>query len=201
MIEDLFTQLTWLQALGTAFGVVQVLLARKNNIHNYLFGIVSILISLWVLYKSKLYADIILSLYYLVMSIYGWFYWKFGKHAAETPISYSSRSEHLKALGIVLACFTLMSYWLRFHTDSDVPYWDAAVSGFAWAGMWLMAKRKMENWIFLNISNTIAIPLLIYKGLYVYAGLTIFLFIVGTSGYFKWRKIIKNERREQLATA
>jgi nicotinamide mononucleotide transporter len=201
MIEDFFTQLTWLQALGTTFGVVQVLLARKNNIHNYLFGIVSILISLFVMYRSKLYADIILNLYYLVMSIYGWFYWRYGKKEEETPISYSTKSEHLKALGIVLTCFAIMSYWLRFHTDSDVPFWDAAVSGFAWAGMWLMAKRKMENWIFLNISNSIAIPLLIYKELYIYAGLTVFLFIVGTSGYFKWRKIVKNERRQQAASA
>jgi len=62
MIEDFFTQLTWLQAIGTTFGVVQVLLARKNNIDNYLFGIVAILISLWVLYQSKLYADIILTM-------------------------------------------------------------------------------------------------------------------------------------------
>lgn len=177
MIEDFFTQLTWLQAIGTTFGVVQVLLARKNNIDNYLFGIVSILISLWVLYQSKLYADIILNLYYLVMSIYGWFFWKFGKEKEETPISYSSKLEHLKALGIVLVCFAGMSYWLRFHTNSDVPLWDAGVSAFAWAGMWLMAKRKMENWIFLNISNAISIPLLIYKELYIYAGLTIFLFI------------------------
>ncbi|MDX1718956.1 MAG: nicotinamide riboside transporter PnuC [Salegentibacter mishustinae] len=196
MIEDFFTQLTWLQAIGTTFGVVQVLLARKNNIDNYLFGIVSILISLWVLYQSKLYADIILNLYYLVMSIYGWFFWKFGKEKEETPISYSSKLEHLKALGIVLFCFTGMSYWLRFHTNSDVPLWDAGVSAFAWAGMWLMAKRKMENWIFLNISNAISIPLLIYKELYIYAGLTIFLFIVGTSGYLKWRKIIKNHNGE-----
>jgi len=196
MIEDFFTQLTWLQAIGTTFGVVQVLLARKNNIDNYLFGIVSILISLWVLYQSKLYADIILNLYYLVMSIYGWFFWKFGKEKEETPISYSSKLEHLKALGIVLVCFAGMSYWLRFHTNSDVPLWDAGVSAFAWAGMWLMAKRKMENWIFLNISNAISIPLLIYKELYIYAGLTIFLFIVGTSGYFKWRKIVKNHNRE-----
>lgn len=196
MIEDFFTQLTWLQAIGTTFGVVQVLLARKNNIDNYLFGIVSILISLWVLYQSKLYADIILNLYYLVMSIYGWFFWKFGKEKEETPISYSSKLEHLKALGIVLVCFAGMSYWLRFHTNSDVPLWDAGVSAFAWAGMWLMAKRKMENWIFLNISNAISIPLLIHKELYIYAGLTIFLFIVGTSGYFKWRKIIKNHNGE-----
>lgn len=196
MIEDFFTQLTWLQAIGTTFGVVQVLLARKNNIDNYLFGIVSILISLLVLYQSKLYADIILNLYYLVMSIYGWFFWKFGKEKEETPISYSSKLEHLKALGIVLVCFTGMSYWLRFHTNSDVPLWDAGVSAFAWAGMWLMAKRKIENWIFLNISNAISIPLLIYKELYIYAGLTVFLFIVGTSGYFKWRKIIKNHNGE-----
>jgi len=118
MIEDFFTQLTWLQAIGTTFGVVQVLLARKNNIDNYLFGIVSILISLWVLYQSKLYADIILNLYYLVMSIYGWFFWKFGKEKEETPISYSSKLEHLKALGIVLVCFAGMSYWLRFQLTS-----------------------------------------------------------------------------------
>lgn len=201
MMENFFTNLIWLQAVGTIFGVTQVLLARKNNIHNYLFGIVAILISFWVLYQSKLYADILLNLYYLVMSIYGWFYWKFGKKKEETPISYATKSEHVIAIAILLGCFTLMSYWLNVHTNSDVPFWDAAVAAFAWVGMWLMAKRKMENWIFLNISNIISIPLLMYKGLYVYALVTVFLFIVGTSGYFKWRKIIKNEYRNETARA
>ena len=186
-------QLTWLQGLGTLFGIVQVVLARQNNIHNYLFGIVSILISIWVLYQSALYADILLHLYYLIMSIYGWFYWQFGQQKSEAPISTSDMSEHLKALGIVLGCFTLMSYWLSFHTDSYVPIWDAVVSAFAWAGMWLMAKRKLENWIYLNISNIISIPLLVYKELYIYAGMTVFLFIMGTSGYLKWRNIMRKE--------
>lgn len=199
MIEDFFTRLTWLQLLGTIFGVTQVLLARKNNIHNYLFGIISILLSMWVLFRSKLYADILLNLYYLVMSIYGWFYWKFGTQKKETPISYSDKPDHLKAAGIVIVCFALMAYWLKYHTNSDVPYWDASVSAFAWAGMWLMAKRKMENWIFLNISNIISIPLLFHKELYIYAGLTIFLFMVGTSGYFKWRKLIKNDTGKKSA--
>lgn len=156
---------------------------------------------MWVLYRAKLYADILLNLYYLVMSIYGWFYWKFGKQKDEAPISYSDKTEILKAAGIVIVCFTLMIYWLKYHTNSDVPYWDASVSAFAWAGMWLMAKRKMENWIFLNISNIISIPLLFYKELYIYAGLTIFLFMVGTSGYFKWQKIIKNDTSKQPAGA
>ena len=200
-MEDLFNQLTILQILGTTFGVIQVLLARQNNINTYLFGIISILLSIWVLYQARLYADILLNLYYLGMSIYGWLYWKFGRKKKETPITYSGRFDHLKAVGIVLGCFTLMSYWLRFHTDSDVPFWDAAVSAFAWAGMWLMARRKMENWIYLNISNIISIPLLFYKELYIYAGLTVFLFIVGTSGYLKWRKIVKHEKQPQLAGA
>lgn len=197
MIEGFFTELTWVEALGTAFGITQVLLARNNNVHNYLFGIVSILLGIYVLYNSKLYADILLSLYYFVMSIYGWVYWKFGKQREETRISVSSIDEHLRALGIVLGCFLLMAYWLSYHTNSDVPIWDSFVVAFAWAGMWLMAKRKLENWIYLNISNIICIPLLLYKGLYIYAGLTIFLFMVGTSGYLKWRRIVKNERQEQ----
>ncbi len=201
MISDYLFHLTFLQILGTAFGIVQVLLARKNNINNYLFGIASIIISMWVLYRSQLYGDILLNLYYFGMSIYGWFYWKFGKQKKASPISYSTKEEHLKALGIVVVCFSIMAYWLKFHTNSNVPIWDAVVVSFAWAGMWLMAKRKMENWIYLNISNVISIPLLFYKELYVYAGLTIFLFIVGVSGYIKWQKIFKNGENEPPTTA
>lgn len=193
--------LTILQILGTTFGVFQVLLARKNNINNYLCGILAVLISIYVLYQSKLYADILLHVYYLVMSIYGWYYWKFGKSKKITPVSFSDKTDHLKALGIVLVCFALMVYWLRSHTNSDVPYWDAWVSAFAWAGMWLMAKRKIENWIYLNISNILSIPLLFYKELYIYVVLTLFLFIVGTSGYFKWKKIAKNEKTIQYSGA
>lgn len=201
MIEEFLSNLTWLQGLGTLFGIVQVILARQNNIHNYLFGTVAILMSMWVLYQSALYADILLHLYYLVMSVYGWFYWKYGKQKAEAPISGSTKEEHLKALGIVLGCFALMSYWLGYHTDSDVPIWDAMVSAFAWAGMWLMAKRKLENWIYLNISNVISIPLMVYKELYIYAGMTVFLFIMGTSGYLKWRKLMKEENQPVYAAA
>ena len=201
MTEDFFSPIFILQWLGTAFGITQVLLARRNNINNYLFGIISILISIWVLYFSKLYADILLNVYYLAMSIYGWFYWKFGKLHKEVSITYATFFEHIKAIGIVIGCFVIMSYWLVFHTNSDVPYWDACTTAFAWAGMWLMARRKMENWIYLNISNIISIPLLFYKELYIYAGLTIFLFAVGTSGYFKWRTIILNERKHEYKTA
>ncbi|MEI9957355.1 MAG: nicotinamide mononucleotide transporter family protein [Ferruginibacter sp.] len=82
---------------------------------------------------------------------------------------------------------------LKHFTTSNVPYWDAWVSATAWAGMWLLSKRKIENWILLNISNLFAIPLLIYKQLPLFAILTLVLFVVAIFGYYSWKKIIQQK--------
>lgn len=201
MMEDFFYNFTLLEAIGAGMGVIQVILSRQNKVENYLFGIAGILIGFWIYFQHKLYADILLNMYYLIMSIYGWFYWKFGNKSKQTSISFSTRSDFIKAGGIVIACFGLMFYWLNFHTDSDVPLWDSWVVAFAWGGMWLMANRKIENWLFLNMSNLIAIPLLIYKGLFIYSGLTVFLFVMGVSGYLKWKSIYKNQKKDEKRTA
>lgn len=193
-MQEILQQTTWQEWLGVSFSIVQVLLARKNNSNNYLFGIAGILLSLYVMFFAKLYAEFTLNLYYLVMSIYGWLYWKFGKNQTETSISETSGSEKLITIGIVTGTFALFWYFLTHFTDSDVPIFDSLVSAFALAGMWLMAKRKIENWILLNISNMIAVPLLIHKELYLFAGLTAFLFVVAISGFLEWRKILKFSR-------
>lgn len=193
MMQDILQQTTWQEWLGVFFSVIQVLLARKNNSNNYLFGIAGITLTLYVMIASKLYAEFTLNLYYLVMSIYGWLYWKFGKQQAETKISETTHLEKGITTGIVIGTFVLFWFFLMHFTDSDVPIWDSLVSAFAWAGMWLMARRKIENWILLNISNIISIPLMIHKDLYLYAVLTSFLFVVAIFGYAEWRKIIKTE--------
>lgn len=191
MMQEIINQTTWLEWLGVGFSVCQVLLARMNNIHNYLFGIAGIILTLFVMFEAKLYAEFTLSLYYLVMSIYGWIFWKFGKQKQESPISYSNQKEKIFTVLIVLGTFIFFYSFLTHFTNSDVPIWDSLVSAFAWAGMWLMAKRKIENWVLLNISNLISIPLMIHKDLYLYALLTTFLFIVAISGYINWRNILK----------
>lgn len=193
-MQEILVKTTWMEWLGVSFAIVQVLLAQKNNIHNYLFGIAGILLALYVKFNAKLYAEFTLDLYYLVMSIYGWIFWKFGKQETETPITFATSSEKYKTAGIVLGAFVIFYTFLTQFTDSDVPFWDSIVTAFAWAGMWLMAKRKIENWVLLNISNIISIPLLIHKDLYLYAALSAFLFIVAIFGYINWHKIIKNQQ-------
>ncbi|WP_435524335.1 nicotinamide riboside transporter PnuC [Chryseobacterium indoltheticum] len=192
-MQDILQQTTWQEWLGVFFSVFQVLLARKNNSNNYLFGIAGISLTLYVMIQSKLsrrvYAQsLLLGNEHLRLAVL-----KFGKRKSETVISETTNLEKIITAGIVVGTFSLFWVFLTNFTDSDVPILDSLVSAFAWAGMWLMARRKIENWILLNISNIIAIPLLIHKGLYLYAVLTAFLFIVAISGYLEWRKSIKSK--------
>ena len=166
-MQEIFYQISLLEWIGVSLAIVQVLLSRVNNPLNYLFGISSVCITLYLMFESKLYAEFALNIYYLIMSIYGWYFWKYGKQQHETPISYSTKKDYQISLSIVVISFTLFYFCLTKFTDSDVPILDAIVSAFAWAGMWLMAKRKIENWLFLNVSNAIAIPLMIHKELYL----------------------------------
>lgn len=195
-MQEILTKITYLEWFAVVFSILQVLLAQKNNIHNYLFGIAGIILAMFVKFKAKLYAEFTLDIYYLLMSIYGYLYWKYGKSSKQTPITFSTKSELYKATAIVIASFTLFFLLLKQFTNSDVPFEDAIVTAFAWAGMWLMAKRKIENWIFLNISNMLAIPLLIFKELYLFAALTAFLFIVAIFGYINWKKLIKSQEND-----
>lgn len=186
-----------LEWIAVAFGVSEVLLARKNSIWLYPTGIIGILCGGYLLLDSKLYAETLLHGYYLVMSIYGWANWKSRARSGASQITRSDSRDFSVTLAIACLGWVFLYFMLTTFTDSDVPVVDAFVSSTAWAGMWLLAKRKLENWIWLNISNLIAIPLLYSKQLYMMSFLTLFLFIVAIFGYLDWRKEL-NQRDEAL---
>ena len=187
---------TYLEWFAVAFGVTEVLLAKRNNILLYPAGIIGILLALYLKLNAKLYAESLLSMYYLVMSVYGWIIWSKRKAKNETlPVSWTTKKELQIALAISIGGYFVLYYALVNFTNSDVPILDAFVSSVAWAGMWLLARRKIENWIFLNVSNIVAIPLMWHKNFVMFALLTLFFFIIAIFGYFDWKKIYK----EQLA--
>ncbi|SIN68855.1 nicotinamide riboside transporter PnuC [Algoriphagus halophilus] len=182
-----------LEWVAVGFGVTEVLLARKNNVLLYPAGIIGIVCSSFLLIHAKLYAETLLHGYYLVMSIYGWAMWKNRSSSGASQISRSSPKDQRITWSIALGGWVLLYFALRFFTDSDVPVIDAFVSSTAWAGMWLLAKRKLENWIWLNISNVVAIPLLIHKQLILVSFLTLFLFVVAIFGYLDWKKELEKK--------
>lgn len=186
----------WLEWIAVSLGVAEVLFARVNKIWLYPTGIAATSLSIFIFFEAGLFAECLLNGYYIVMSLYGWWYWIKKKYEPPVKISRCSNREWMVVAAIALGGFVFLAICLQQFTSSTVPYWDAWVSATAWAGMWLLAKRKIENWILLNISNAFAIPLLIHKELPMYAALTTFLFIVAVQGYFKWNKIVKQERNE-----
>ncbi|MNK58368.1 Nicotinamide riboside transporter PnuC [compost metagenome] len=198
LFQEQIAHTSFIEWLAVGFGVTEVLLARKNSIWLYPTGIISVLLSMFLLLNVKLYAETLLSVYYLVMSVYGWIIWKKRKQDAENQVSWSNNNELSIAVSISVIGFVVLYLVLRHFTDSDVPLFDAFVSATAWAGMWLLARRKIENWIFLNISNIVAIPLLFHKKLPLMACLTTFLFTVAIFGFLDWKKII-NKNRFKLA--
>lgn len=186
--------ISYLEWFAVAFGVAEVLLAKRNNILLYPAGIIGILLGLYLKLNAKLYAESLLSMYYLVMSIYGWIIWSKRKARKEVvKVSWTTKNEMMIALAISIGGYFVLYYALVNFTNSDVPILDAFVSSVAWAGMWLLARRKIENWIFLNVSNIVAIPLLWHKDLILFSLLTAFFFIVAIFGYFDWKKIYNKQ--------
>lgn len=199
LFADQVKDSTILEWLAVATAVAEVLLARTNNVLLYPSGIISTGIYIYIMAEAGLYAESVLSVYYLIMSFYGWIHWLRSKNATPLPITYSNKKDWLIVSLIIatglIAFYSVIELWLHKYNNSMIAVWDAWVSASAWAGMWLLAKRKIENWVVLNISNIFAIPLLLYKKLPLTSCLTLFLFIVAIFGFIEWKKIYRAQQK------
>ncbi len=185
--------------IAAVLGALEVVLAMMNVRVLYVAGGISTAIYCWLMAKTGLYAESILNIYYLAMSIYGLWIWSYGVQKVIPQVSECNRKDWMTTLGITAGAFIVLYFCLAKFTNSTVPGWDAWVSATAWAGMWQLAKRKIENWLTLNLSNAFAIPLLFYKKLPLTALLTLFLFIVALFGYYKWKKILQESSKTSEA--
>ena len=173
------------------FGLVSVWHAKKEQIWVYPTGIISIIIYIAITFQYKLYGDMGIQIYYLVMSMYGWYFWTQGR-GTHSPVSISknNKQENTIVFLLFLSSFLLIRFGLGL-TDSDVPGWDALTSALAITGMWLMARKKIEHWIAWIVVDSISVPLYIYKGL----PLTSFQFLLFTLlagwGYMTWNIKLK----------
>lgn len=195
-MQQFFTQIleqavqtSWLEAVAVVFGLLSVWYSKQENILVYPTGIVSVLIYVYLTFQYKLYADMGINAYYFIMSIYGWYHWMDTQgDRRQIPISRNNRIQNGISIAFFATSFLLIRWVLIAYTDSDVPNWDALTTAFALVGMWLMARKKIENWIAWIITDLVSIPLYLYKGL----PFTAFQFLVFTFlaswGYFSWRK-------------
>jgi nicotinamide mononucleotide transporter len=182
-----------LEIVAILFGLVSVLFAKKNNILVYPTGIISTILFVYLLNKWGLVGDMLINGYYTTMSIYGWYIWTRKKEdQPEFPISKMTIKEYYQ--GIVIFILTLLFVVFVYEYFDKFTNWAAYVdtftTGIFFVGMWLMAKRKIENWIFWIIGDLVSIPLYFYKG-YTFTSLQYVLFtIIAIYAYLEWKKYL-----------
>ena len=191
-IREGLQQMTWLEGVAVVFGIASVFYSMKEHIWVYPTGIVSTLIYVWICLQYKLYADMGINAYYFSMSIFGWYVWTHPKEGQKVlPVTWLKPSGWVISIGIFLASYLTLYLVLSRFTDSDVPYWDSFTTASAFVGMWLMAKKKVENWIAWIITDLVSVPLYFHKGLILTSFQFLFFTILATLGLIAWIKSAK----------
>lgn len=184
-----------LELIAVVFTIVSVWFSKRNNVLVFPTGMVSTAIFVYLLLKWDLLGDMIINAYYFIMSLYGWYVWTTKVSDSNvTPISETTIKEKWISLllGIGALIFIALIYVTFNKFDSWTAYVDTFTTAIFFAGMWLMAKRKIENWLFWIVGNIITVPLYFYKGLTFSSLLYIVLTIIAIFGYKAWKKHLNN---------
>ena len=185
-----------LEVTAIIFGLLSVWYAKKDNIWVFPTGIINTAIYTYLLWKWSLLGDMMINFYYAVMSIYGWYHWTRKKgDVVEFPIStmtsYEKKVSIVLFIGTVVFVIAVYTFFDKFtHWTS---YVDTLVTGIFFVGMWLMARRKIENWILWIVGDIISIPMYFVKG-YSFTSIQYLIFtIIAVFGYLEWKKTLQQK--------
>lgn len=184
-----------LEIVAVVFGFLSVWFSKQNNILVFPTGMISTAIFVYLLFKWELLGDMMINGYYFAMSVYGWYIWTRKVDSTYvTPISTTTQKEKQISIGIFITTlfFVFVVYKSFDKWIGWVAYVDTLTTAIFFVGMWLMARRKIENWIFWIIGDIISVPLYLHKGFtftsFQYLGFT----IIAIYGYLAWKKYLNN---------
>lgn len=185
----------FLEIIAVIFGFLSVWYSKQENILVYPTGIISTLIFVYLLWQWELLGDMMINFYYACMSIYGWYVWTRKVDAIHfTPVTRTTANEKLWSVLIFVATLIFVYAVYRYFDkwNNWTAYIDTITTAVFFVGMWLMARKKLENWVYWIIGDLISVPLYFYKGL-TFTSLQYFLFtIIAIFGYLSWKKSLNN---------
>ena len=191
-------QTTPIEAIAVIMGIVSVWYSRKENILVYPTGLINTTLYIYLSFKGHLLGEASVNLYYTIMSLYGWYLWT-RKTEDKTDfvlqITHSSKKEwalQLLFFGVIYTTiYLLLTYAKNAFAPEAIPWADAFASATAYTGMWLMAKKKVESWIWWILTNIASIPLYFIKGYAFTSVQFIVLLILAIAGLISWQQKVK----------
>lgn len=184
-----------LEIIAVFFGFLSVWFSKNNNILVFPTGLINTSIFVYLLFKWSLLGDMLINAYYFIMSIYGWYFWLKGTNNTVSPISKVSNTDIriVVLLFISSSAFVSLVYTFFDKWETIVSYIDILTTAIFFAAMWLMAKRKVESWIFWIVGNIISVPLYLHKGL-AFTSIQYFIFtVIAIAGYIKWKELYNKQ--------
>lgn len=185
---SILAKLSLVELLAALTGFIAIYFQIKAKPIYWPVSIINVLLYMFVFFQAKLYAEIMLQIYYLAISIYGWIFWTKSNHLPQAAISRCS----LHLLFILFIAFIIlwivMAYLLKNYTNTDVPYIDSFITSLSFIATYMLARKKIENWLIWIFVDAISIGLYFYKGLYLTILLFAVLTILAIIGYLNWRK-------------
>jgi nicotinamide mononucleotide transporter pnuC len=207
--DGVAAHLVLIEIVGVFFGFLSVWFAKKGNIWVYPTGIISTALFVYLLWHYVLWGDMLINVYYTIMSIYGWVLWSQNAHNNVITISRTTaRDWKVSAgLGAFSLFFVVGVYYLKpyikndfsmegislgFHNFLPTEYVDVFTTAIFLVGMWLMAKRKIENWLFWIVGDIISVPLYLKKGMLFTSFQYLLFTIIAIMGYLEWKRNLDN---------
>jgi|SRR5690606_19691732 len=199
--QGVATELIILEVIAIIFGLLSVWYSKRENILVYPTGIISTAIYVYLLLVYQLLGDMLINAYYFSMSIYGWYLWT--RKVDQThfiPITRASKREHVLSVGLFVSAILMVVvvYELFDKWQSWISYVDILTTAIFFVGMWLMAKKKLENWIYWIIGDIISVPLYLVKGMVLSSLLYAILTIIAIYGYIAWKKNLNKSPQSLL---
>ena len=185
-----------LEAITFVFGIASVYFAKNENILVYPTGLIATTITAYLFFRAQYIGDLLVNVYYSIMSIYGWYMWAKTKNGRQViTISRTNANEKLTGIGVFLfTIIVIFAIYKIFLPQIGVDnYIDMFISGLFFTAMWYMAIKKIENWTLWIIGDLIAVPLYAYRGYGILALEYIVFTILAVLAYLEWRKILSNK--------
>ena len=198
----------FLEAVAAFFGLLSVFFSVKRNIWVYPTGIISTTIYVYILFNFGLLGDMLINVYYSIMSIYGWISWNKNTENQIISVDFAKKKDWLVGLILFVLSFIAVCgvYYFKPFIDNhfsmngvslgfqqlDWANWlDIFTTSLFLIGMWFMAKRKVENWLFWIVGDLICIPMMLYKGLGITSLQYLVFTIMAVMGYLEWLKQVR----------
>lgn len=178
-----------LEWAANGFVAASILLAGRNSVHTWWTTIVGCLLFAVLFAESRLYADVMLQVFFIGTGVLGWWKWLKGDSGKPLPITHATVSSLLWTIPVGIGATVAYGALLHFYTNAYAPFIDSAVLVFSIIAQFLMMQRRVENWIFWLLVNTIAAPLYFSRGLYLTALLYSGFWINAIASWYWWRKL------------